>query len=152
MVCLCPSGIPGSGPTRLLSTLYTDTAQRIRVAARGAANAAIFYYALDTGTPFTMLTASGGTALGSVSEPYFQGLVQNNQFYFTDRAGALRKFAYTPSSGNQVRAVALPVAPATAPGVIPRTYRMHEQWAVTGVDVFTDWTNDSPGDFVLQDY
>jgi len=128
--------IGGSGDVRLLYTLYEAAGNRVRLAAQGTgASATLFKLLVGTDTAF--IAATGGTGLGGTSQPYFQGVTLNDIFYFTDRAGNLRKFQRVPSSGNQVRDVQLPVKPTAAPGVKARTFECLDQF--TGAAPF-GWT------------
>lgn len=119
--------IPGSGDVRLLYDFYNDSGQRIRLAARGTGTGAILYDYLE-GTDVSFNPTTGGTGLGGPVEPYFQGVTQNNFFYFTDRYGPLRKYTRSPASGNQVVPLTQPTAPVVAPTVLPRTYRLLDNW------------------------
>lgn len=139
--------LPGSGDVRLLADFYTDTPARFRLAARGTGAAAAFYD-LEEGVDSVFQTTTGGTGLGGTVEPYFQGVIQNNRFYFTDRFGVFRRYEPAPSSGNQVRQIQQPVAPAIAPIITPRTYRILDEWP--GADPF-GWTESAAADFEVQE-
>lgn len=139
--------LPGSGKVRLLDHVYTSTGQRIRLAARGDASAAVLMdYVEGTDTEFQ--ATSGGTGLGG-SDPFFKGETLNDSYYFLDRkaAASLRKYQESPVSGSQVRAVALPVAPAAAPVVTARTYEVLDPW--TGAAPYS-WTEADAAKFALQ--
>ena len=139
--------LPGSGDVRLLADFYTDTPARFRLAARGTGTAAIFYD-LEEGVDSSFQTTTGGTGLGGTVEPYFQGIIQNNRLYFTDRFGVFRRYEPNPSSGNQVRQIIQPTVPAIAPVITPRTYRVLDDWP--GADPF-GWTESSAADFEVQE-
>jgi hypothetical protein len=104
----------GSGDVRGLWHHYENDGTRIRLAARGTGAAATLYDYVE-GTDSSFNATSGGTSLGGTAHPYFTGTPLNDRFYFTDRAGALRRYEEAPSSGNQVRTVAQPTAPSAAP-------------------------------------
>lgn len=139
--------VPGSGDIRLLAAHYESDGTRIRLAARGDSNAAVLYDYVQ-GTDSSFNATSGGTGLGGSTYHKFQGVPLNDAFYFTDRAGPLRKYQETPASGNQVRSVALPTRPSAAPGVKARTYDFLEVWA--GAAPF-GWTEADDTAFALED-
>jgi hypothetical protein len=136
----------GSGDVRFFGNLITSSG-RWRLAARGNTNAAIFYD-LEVGVDSAYQTTTGGTGLGGSTHPYFQGEQLNGRLYFTDRAGALRRYEPAPSAGNQVRSVALPAAPGTGPTIIPRPYRTLTTWNAAEVAAWTE-TNNALFDLVL---
>jgi hypothetical protein len=113
---------PGSGDVRLLDSISLASGARVRLFARGTGAAAAFYD-FEVGTDAVFQATTGGTGLGGTAEPYFQGTVLNDCYYFLDRAGALRKYTPNPAAGNQVTTVAQPAAPASAPGAKPRFYK-----------------------------
>jgi hypothetical protein len=139
--------IPGSGDVRLLYDFYNDSGQRIRLAARGTGTGGILYDYLE-GTDVSFNPTTGGTGLGGTVEPYFQGVTQNNFFYFTDRFGPLRKYTRSPASGNQVVVLTQPTAPAIAPTITPRYYRLLDNWA--GAYPY-GWVVSNAAGFDLQD-
>jgi hypothetical protein len=127
--------LPGSGDVRLLADHYESTTKRVRLAAQGNTSAAALYDYVE-GTDSQFQTTTGGTLLGGSTYPYFQGISLNSRFYFTDRAGALRKYQETPASGNQVRSVALPVAPTAAPDCKARFWLRYDSsnWATNSAN------------------
>lgn len=142
--------LPGSGATRLLDNLYQMNGTRVRVAARGDANTAVFLDLVE-GTDTEFQTTTGGTGLGTADQPRFQGVTLNDRFYFTDRAGPLRRYQPSPVSGNQVVSVVLPSKPAAAPGVKAKTWDILEAWTGNaGVAPF-GWTVASSAAFDIED-
>lgn len=142
--------LPGSGRTRWLYNFYTSTGQRIRLAARGNSTAAILYELLE-GVETSFNATTGGTGLGGPIELRFQGVTIGNVVYFTDRYGALRKYQRAPTSGDQVRVVALPVKPSAAPLVTARSYETLEGWLGGGGTPPYGWTETSEPAFALED-
>lgn len=140
-------GIGGTGDVRLLADFYTAAGGRFRLAAQGTNNAAELYD-FEEGVDAAFQATSGGTGLGGSTEPYFQGVIQNDRFYFTDRAGAFRRYEPAPSAGNQVRSIAQPTAPGAAPLVTPRIYKYLETWP--GAEPF-GWTESTAADFDFDD-
>jgi hypothetical protein len=130
--------------------MYESGGTRIRLAAQGDTTAAaLLEYVEGSDTAFNSTT--GGTGLGGATHPYFQGVVLNNAAYFTDRAGALRKYERAPASGNQVRSVALPTRPSAAPGVKAKTFEVLDKFAGNaGVAPF-GWTESDAAGFAIQD-
>ncbi len=137
--------LPGSGSVRLLENLYQASGAITRLAAQGN-GATAQLYELKEGTDTNFVSASGGGSLGGTSQNLFQGVGHADAFYFTDRAGALRKFRPTnwPLSGTHVVAVTQPVKPSAAATATPRWYNRLEDWAA-------GW-NDSGGDFTDADH
>lgn len=138
--------IGGSGAVRLLADFYSGTS-RYRLAAQGNTSSAVLYD-FEEGVDASFQTTTGGTGLGGGTFDYFQGVVQNGRFYFTDRAGAFRRYEPTPFSGNQVRSIVQPVAPGAAPIITPRTFRVLDNWP--GSDPY-GWTESNAGDFDVHD-
>ncbi len=123
--------LPSTGQVRLYGSYYpvggADAGARFRVLVQGST----FYY-LKEGTHVSYQAASGGTGLGT-TYPYYSFLQENDRLYFVDGVGALRQFQSTPTSGNQVRSVAQPVAPAVAPRFVVRAYRAFAIWSASEV-------------------
>jgi hypothetical protein len=141
--------LPGVGRVRLLDNVYTAAGQRIRLAARGNSGGATLYdYVEGTDTSFN--ATSGGTSLGGSAEQRFKGVMLNDTYYFTDRSGALRKYQESPSSGNQVRSVALPTKPSAAPGVKPKTYETLEDWTGNSGAAPYGWTVSDTAKFDIE--
>lgn len=133
--------IPGSGNVRLLDVYYNAAGDRYRLVARGNTTAAVFYdYQQGVDTSFQ--TTAGGTGLGGATYPYFQGVVLNDFYYFTDRQNVLRK--YDPTNG--VATLTQPTAPVVAPGIKPRPYRILENWSSLG-----SWTKSNAAKYSLTD-
>src|SRR5260221_7901159 len=80
--------LPGSGPGRLLSHYYSKSGTRIVLAARGTGSGGALY-SFTVGTDSSFQAVSGGTGLGSATEPYFQIEYLQDKGYLTDRAGTL---------------------------------------------------------------
>lgn len=118
--------LPGSGDVRYYADHY-EPSKRVRLAFQGNTTAAALYDYVE-GSDSQFQTTTGGTGMGGSVQPYFHGCSLNSRFYYTDRFGALRKYQETPTSGNQVRSVALPTAPAAAPTLVPRTYYTLTKW------------------------
>lgn len=142
-----PNTIPGSGDVRMLADFYTDTGGRFRLAARGSGSSAILYD-FEEGVDTAFVATTGGTGLGGPKHPYFQGVIQGNRFYFTDRHSALRRYEPNPVSGNQVRAISQPAAPTVAPTVTPLTFRILDRWPGTAP---FGWTESDSADFDVID-
>jgi hypothetical protein len=135
--------LPGSGAVRLLDNLYQSTGTRTRLAAQGTGAAAALYE-LKEGTDTNFVAATGGTGLGGTSQNLFQGICHFDRYYFTDRAGVLRKYA--PSNlgpgGTHVVTVASPAAPTTAATATPRPWFSHAlDWGGG------NWTDSNAGEF-----
>lgn len=134
--------LPGSGTMHLLANYYpvagTDAAKRIRVFAR---NGTLYDFVEGTDTAFQ--TTSGGSGLGT-TERFYNSVQLGDRLYFLDRVGALRRYESAPSSGNQVRSVTQPTAPAASPDVRPRPFKVLTRWAAGEVAA---WNETASGDF-----
>jgi hypothetical protein len=136
----------GSGDVRLLDSISLANGNRVRLLARGTGtNAALYDY--EEGTDTTFQATSGGTGLGGTTEAYFQGVVLNDFYYFTDRTGALRR--YTPSSG--VASVSQPTKPASAPRYRARPYAYLDSWNGNGGVATFGWTQTDAANFPITD-
>lgn len=135
--------IGGSGDVRLLAHHYEADGTRIRLAAQGSGASATLYDFVE-GTDSSFNATSGGTSLGGTTHPYFRGVSLNDAFYFTDRAGALRK--YVESASTQVTAVSQPTAPGAAPTVQTVWAAKLENWEDP-----TDWTESDGTNYTIDD-
>lgn len=137
--------LPGSGSVRFLNDLYQASGAITRLAARGT-GAAAQLYELKVGTDVAFVAATGGASLGGTTQNLFQGVTNQDRFYFTDRAGALRKYRptnWTPQNLHTIP-VANPAAPVAAATATPRWYNRLEDWA-------SGWT-DSDASFANSDH
>lgn len=144
--------IPGSGPVRFLENLYQSSGAITRLAAQGSGVGAQLYE-LREGTDVAFQAASGGAGLGGTAQPLFQGVAHQDVMYFTDRAGALRKYrpvSFTPANLHTIP-VAQPAAPAAPPTGTPRPYFAHAldwgSWIDSNAGTFSDaddTTNNPP--------
>lgn len=142
--------LPGTGDVRLLTSFYKANGSRFRLAAQGTGASAILYD-YEVGVDSSFQTTSGGTGLGGTTQPYFQGAVLNDYYYFLDRAGALRKYTPDPSAGNQVITVVQPGAPAAAPVVRSRPYAYLDSWNQNSGTTPFGWTVSSSADYDITD-
>lgn len=133
----------GSGDVRLLADHYTAAGARIRLAARGNTTSGILYDYLE-GTDSSFNAVSGGTGLGGATHQYFTGDTLNDNFYLTDRNGALKRY----TRGAALATVAQPVAPGSAPTVKARPYAVLDAWA--GSTPFS-WTESATADYRVID-
>jgi hypothetical protein len=137
--------IPGAGPVRFLSDLYQSNGAITRLAARGT-GAGAQLYELKVGTDVVFVAATGGAGLGGTTQNLFQGVTNQDRFYFTDRAGALRKYQpanWSPQAVHTIP-VANPAAPVAAATATPRWYNRLEDWS-------SGW-NDSDASFADSDH
>lgn len=112
--------LSGSGSVRMLANYYpvsgTDAGHRIRVAVRGAT-----VYDFDETAPDVAWQSTSGSATIAGSDLiHFTAL--RDRLYFVAGSGSLWRYESVPATGNQVRAVSLPTAPAAGPRVISRPY------------------------------
>ena len=142
--------IPGSGDVRLTADHTESDGTRIRLAARGNTTAGVLYDFVE-GTDTVFNAVSGGTSLGGAVEPYFQGVTLGDRFFLTARAEALRVYEESPATGDQLRAVAQPVAPGAAPGVKARPYAFLDSWNGNGGVAPFGWTESNNADYAVTD-
>lgn len=146
--------ITGTGRTKYLGSIYlrdahatpgSRVARRIRIAARGALGSLVLYkIEVGVDSNFTSLVTGLGSA--TVDEP-LQGVTVRNAWYYTDRAGVLRKISYvvTTLTGATVAPLA---KPASAPSVTPGFWGYLEPWI--GTEPF-GWTESNAAVFRLRE-
>lgn len=131
--------LPGAGATTFLGSAVSSAGLRFRLAARGGQ----FYDYEEDGADVAFQSVSGGSGLSTTQK--CQGVQLGAYFYFTDRAGALKR--YLIASASTVATVALPAEPAmpTAKG---RYWGYLETWA--GAAPF-GYTLSNSADFDVED-
>lgn len=139
--------LPGTGRTRLLTTLYWRS-QRIRLGARGQNGAVGLYDLLEqTDSAFQQVLDSDGNPVNDFAGNPIHYLTQYEREYLTDQETILRR--YSPEDRTCDPVVNLPT-PAEAPQIVKSFYGFVEPWLPVGDEPW-DWYESDDTELSLED-
>lgn len=133
--------LPVAAAINYLTNFYGSTATYRLAAASGQ-----LYERLSSATAWTAVT--GGSGLGtSPTNGVYCGATLRDFHFFTDRTASskLRRYAV----GVALASVSQPAAPAAAPGLVRRTWKILETWAGSAGSLPTNWTESETANFSL---